>query len=214
MEYHRHLGYIIKLRNKTLLQKGGRGMDAHMQGPSKYEGTDRRRTVTVKPWHHARVVACASHAFSSGLAQACLVWFGLFCLVSPAPWNHVQGNCEDSAALRDGLETGTANSWETTNSKPPGPVIMIDQLERGSTNQIIFIYTVFCRRKALLRLLLASPTCVHYARPKLFSWAKLVNWTFLHPMLLCWITYSAPLGILVEHFHLRPVCGPALEIFY
>jgi hypothetical protein len=36
-------------------------------------------------------------------------------------------------------ETGTANSWETTNNKPPGRIIMIDQLERGSTNQIIFI---------------------------------------------------------------------------
>jgi hypothetical protein len=37
------------------------------------------------------------------------------------------------------LHTETANSWETTNSKPPGRIIMIDQLERGSTNQIRFI---------------------------------------------------------------------------
>jgi hypothetical protein len=42
-------------------------------------------------------------------------------------------------------KTGTANSWETTNSKPPGPVIMIGQSQTGSGSQIIFITLFFCQ---------------------------------------------------------------------
>jgi hypothetical protein len=30
------------------------------------------------------------------------------------------------------LKSGTANRWETINSKPPGPIIMIGQSETGS----------------------------------------------------------------------------------
>ncbi len=36
-------------------------------------------------------------------------------------------------------ETMTVNRWGTTNSKPPGPIIMIDQSKSGSIIQIIFI---------------------------------------------------------------------------
>jgi hypothetical protein len=36
-------------------------------------------------------------------------------------------------------KTGTANRWETTNSKALGPIIMIGQSETGSISQIIFI---------------------------------------------------------------------------
>jgi hypothetical protein len=32
------------------------------------------------------------------------------------------------------LETGTANRWGTTNSKPPGPIIMIGQSETLSSS--------------------------------------------------------------------------------
>jgi hypothetical protein len=261
-------------------------MDAHMQGPSKYEGTDRRRTQWGRWNHETMPESSRAHHMhsSSGLARAGL--FGwLVCLF--VWWkSRFKENCEDSAAALSQVwsrnfifardlsvttcnkrqesiflpdfsakidpkikqrfhfehparwwiydpenilltskfsflfhpytyltETETVNSWETTNNKPPGPIIMIHQLERGSTNQIRFITLFSCRCKALLRLLLASPTCVQYAQPNLFCWAKLVNLTFLHPMLLCWITYSAPLGILLEHFHRRSVCGPALEIF-
>ncbi len=34
---------------------------------------------------------------------------------------------------------GTANRWETTNSRALGPIIMIGQSETGSSSQIIFI---------------------------------------------------------------------------
>jgi hypothetical protein len=42
-------------------------------------------------------------------------------------------------------ESGTANSWEITNSKPPRRIIVIGQLETGSSNGIIFI-KVFSQR--------------------------------------------------------------------
>jgi hypothetical protein len=35
--------------------------------------------------------------------------------------------------------------WGTTNSKPPGRIIMIGQSETRSSSQIVFIYTIFCR---------------------------------------------------------------------
>jgi len=34
-------------------------------------------------------------------------------------------------------ETGTAHRWGTTNTKPPGAIIMMDQSETLSTNDII-----------------------------------------------------------------------------
>jgi hypothetical protein len=40
-------------------------------------------------------------------------------------------------------ETGIENRWGTTNSEPPGPIIMIGQSETLSSSQIIFI-TLFC----------------------------------------------------------------------
>ncbi len=40
-------------------------------------------------------------------------------------------------------ETGTTNGWESTNSKPPGPIIMISQSEILSRSQIIFILQSF-----------------------------------------------------------------------
>ncbi len=36
-------------------------------------------------------------------------------------------------------ETGTAYTWGTTNSKPPGPIIVIDQSEILSRSQVQFI---------------------------------------------------------------------------
>jgi hypothetical protein len=40
-------------------------------------------------------------------------------------------------------KTGTANRWETANSKPPRPIIMIGQSKTGSTSQIIFVTLFF-----------------------------------------------------------------------
>jgi hypothetical protein len=40
-------------------------------------------------------------------------------------------------------EIGIAYTWGTANSKPPGPIIMIDQLEILSLSQVQFITLVF-----------------------------------------------------------------------
>jgi hypothetical protein len=40
-------------------------------------------------------------------------------------------------------KTKTANRSETTDSKLPGPIIMIDQSERGNSSQSMF-FTIFC----------------------------------------------------------------------
>jgi len=40
-------------------------------------------------------------------------------------------------------ETEIAYTWGTTNSNPPGPLIMIDQLEIQSFSQVHFITLVF-----------------------------------------------------------------------
>jgi hypothetical protein len=49
--------------------------------------------------------------------------------------------------------TRTENRWCTTNSKPPGLIIMMGQSQTLSSNKFIFImYTLFCRFVVLLRL--------------------------------------------------------------
>jgi hypothetical protein len=40
-------------------------------------------------------------------------------------------------------ETGTAYTWGTTNSKPPPPIIVIDQSEMPSRSQVQFITLSF-----------------------------------------------------------------------
>jgi hypothetical protein len=54
-------------------------------------------------------------------------------------------------------ETGGGNCKYvgTTNSKPPGPIMMIDQSKTGNRSQIIFIIALFSSRRctAVLRLL-------------------------------------------------------------
>jgi hypothetical protein len=48
-------------------------------------------------------------------------------------------------------ETGIANRWWTTNSKPPGPIIMMDQSETLSSSQIILI-ALFCAGAQFVQL--------------------------------------------------------------
>ncbi len=69
-------------------------------------------------------------------------------------------------------KTGTANSWETTNSKPPGPIIVIGQSETMSSYHIISIILFSSRCTALLCPLPASTHYAKNARSKPFSWAK------------------------------------------
>ncbi len=73
-------------------------------------------------------------------------------------------------------ETGTANTWGTTNSKTAwtnhydGPI-------RNTEQQLDHIYyTLLCMCTPLQqRLVPATVTCPNYVEPKLFSWVKPVQ---------------------------------------
>jgi hypothetical protein len=94
-------------------------------------------------------------------------------------------------------ETDTANRWETSNSKPPGRIIRIDQSETG-TNKWDHIYCTLLWQVHSFAVLLTSLSKTikvimgqnHIAQP---SWDVL---TFLNPILLCRVTYEAQLGII------------------
>ncbi len=71
-------------------------------------------------------------------------------------------------------ETGTANRWGTTNSKPSGPIIMIGQSEMLSSSSIIFIslFSVGAHHIDADALLTGHSNLCNYAQPKPFSWVK------------------------------------------
>ncbi len=48
-------------------------------------------------------------------------------------------------------EIGTVNRWGTTNSKPPGRIIMMSQIRNTVQRLDHIYYTLFCRCIALLR---------------------------------------------------------------
>jgi hypothetical protein len=66
-------------------------------------------------------------------------------------------------------ETGTANRWGTTNSKPPGPIIMMGQSETLTSTQIVFI--------TLQVHAVAGPFTSYHKRSNLLSQTGIV-WLF------------------------------------
>ncbi len=76
-----------------------------------------------------------------------LWWILVHVRVSPAMWpckkyfTHVSVVIYFFANLNP--KTGTANRWETTNSKSPRPIIMIGQSETESSNSHIIFITLF-----------------------------------------------------------------------
>ncbi len=74
-------------------------------------------------------------------------------------------------------EIGTANRCRTTNSKSPGPIIMMGQSETLISSQIIFI-TLFSHVKSLAAHLTSHSQLCNSLDPKLFSWAKPANLDF------------------------------------
>jgi hypothetical protein len=85
------------------------------------------------------------------------------------------------------IKTGAANRWETTNSKPPEPIIMISQLETGTSRQNHIYYTLLWHQILDLR-------CVLYRLRQTMQkfWAKTIlqtqHWnvsTFVDPIFMC-----------------------------
>jgi hypothetical protein len=69
-------------------------------------------------------------------------------------------------------ETGIVNRWGTTNSKPPGPIIMIHQSEALRSSQVLFI-TLFCSgAQRCFGPFTSHGKLYNCAEPKRFCWAK------------------------------------------
>jgi hypothetical protein len=91
-------------------------------------------------------------------------------------------------------ETGIANRWGTTDSEPPGP---IKNTERQSHH---IYYTLLCRCTPLLRPLSATANFAIMLSLNRFPERNRQILTFLHRILLCWITYWAPLEMHTMNF--------------
>ncbi len=84
-------------------------------------------------------------------------------------------------------KTWSANRLETTNSKPPRPIIMMSQSKTLSGSPHHIYYTLcFCRCTPLACLLFTSlHELCSYAEPKPISWAKPAHFDFsFHPILM------------------------------
>jgi len=98
-------------------------------------------------------------------------------------------------------KTGTAYRWETTNSKPPGPIRVLGQSETGSSSLLhnreesslagLGFAVPFTRLSKLAKMLGQN----HFAQP---NWHVFI---FLHPILICRLsTGCLPLTLLLLVF--------------
>ncbi len=83
------------------------------------------------------------------------------------------------SSLKLGQQIG---GWGMTNSKPPGPIIMISQSETLISSYITFITLFFCRCTALLRLLLATAMCAIMLSQNHFPEPNRHRLDFPHPI--------------------------------
>jgi hypothetical protein len=104
-------------------------------------------------------------------------------------------------------KTGTSNRWGTTNSKPWGPIIMISQSKTLGSSQIIFITLFSVGAQCCVAVPFSSNhKLCNYAEPQPFSQPKpAISFTFLHPILMCKITYWAQLEMLSRYSLQKPV---------
>ncbi len=108
-------------------------------------------------------------------------------------------------------KTGTANWWETTNSKSPAAIILVHQSETGSNSPILFI-TLFIANhifKVVLCLLPSSAFCEEMLGHNHIAQPKQHVLTFLHPISFSWAICWALLELILEHLQLCSVCDPA-----
>ncbi len=115
-------------------------------------------------------------------------------------------------------ETTTANGWGTTNSKPPGPIIMTSQLKILSSSQVrshldqslwranrkywaaVRSYLLHSCLEVHTVLLLLRATACNYAEPKPFSWAKPAYFHVSSSNFNVQVTYWAPLEMLLARW--------------
>jgi hypothetical protein len=83
------------------------------------------------------------------------------------------------------IETGTANSWGSTNSKPPAPIITLGQSETLSSSEIIFI-KLFSPGAQHCCAFHQPQQTAHYDEPKPFSSAKPAYFDFSSSNFAVW----------------------------
>jgi hypothetical protein len=70
-------------------------------------------------------------------------------------------------------ETGTANRWGTTNSKPPGLIIMIRHSETPRSRSVgSYLYYSFVQVHSIAMPRTSHLKLCNHAEPKWFPWAK------------------------------------------
>ncbi len=89
-------------------------------------------------------------------------------------------------------ETGTPNRWGFTNNKPPGPIIMMANQKNWAAVRSDLLHS-FLQVQSVAAPVTNYGNLWNYAEPNPFSWAKLAHLDFLHLILLCSFTHSAPL---------------------
>ncbi len=96
-------------------------------------------------------------------------------------------------------QTGTANGWGTTNSKPPGPIIYAAPMRNTELQLDHIYYTTFLGAK---HCALHQPraTCTIMLRQNHFPEPNRHVLDFLHLISLCRVTYRALLEMLLELF--------------
>ncbi len=88
-------------------------------------------------------------------------------------------------------ETETANRWETTNSNPHGPIIMIGESETGRKSQIRFMTLFFWNVLDTLQCFVpATAKCANMQIQNHFSQANQHVLTFPHPILIYRVTHT------------------------
>ncbi len=91
----------------------------------------------------------------------------------------------------------TANGWEATNSKPPGPIIIFGQSEKqGPSGKSYLLHSFLAGAQRWLPFSSLSKLYKYACSKNHFPQPKRHVLTFLHPILLCRAPYWGPLGML------------------
>jgi hypothetical protein len=95
----------------------------------------------------------------------------------------------------------TGNGWETTNSKPPGPIIIFGQSENKDQHSTHIYYIPSWQVHSVDCLFRASANCATMLAQNHFPPPKGHLLTVLHPVLLCRVPYWRQLGMLFYRLH-------------
>jgi hypothetical protein len=103
-------------------------------------------------------------------------------------------------------QTGTAYTWGSTNSKPPGPIIVIDQSEILSRSHVQFITLSLGGAQLCCAIYQPLQAARIWCR-KPISWAKPEHFNFFTINCSVWSHIPSTIGDAVSHFTSLVVVG-------